>query len=70
MRRKLEARDEEVLDFQENFTSLRHEVDVKTRKLRKLYAKWQQVCVVLFLLSCIDRIFCLFLCWFDFTRFP
>ena len=43
MRQQLEAQDEEVLDFKENFTSLQQEIEYKTRKLRKMYAKWQSV---------------------------
>ena len=43
MRQKLESQDEEVLDFKENFSSLQQEIDYKTRKLRKMYARWQSV---------------------------
>lgn len=43
MRQKLESQDEEVIDFKENFTSLQQEIDYKTRKLRKMYARWQSV---------------------------
>lgn len=43
IRQKLESQDEEVLDFKENFSSLQQEIDYKTRKLRKMYARWQSV---------------------------
>lgn len=43
MRQQLEVQDEEVLDFKENFSSLQQEIEYKTRKLRKMYAKWQNV---------------------------
>lgn len=43
MLQKLENQDEEALDFKENFTSLQQEIDYKTRKLRKMYARWQSV---------------------------
>ena len=39
----MESQDEEVLDFKENFSSLQQEIDYKTRKLRKMYARWQSV---------------------------
>ena len=43
IRQKLESQDEEVLDYKENFSSLQQEIDYKTRKLRKMYARWQSV---------------------------
>ena len=43
MARQLEARGEEVLNFREDFTSLQQEIDYKTRKLKKMYARWVAV---------------------------
>ena len=36
MQQQLEAREESTLEAQENFTSLRQEVDVKSKKLKKV----------------------------------
>ena len=36
MQQQLEAREESTMEAQENFSSLRQEVDVKSRKLKKV----------------------------------
>lgn len=36
MQQQLEAREESTMEAQENFTSLRQEVDVKSKKLKKV----------------------------------
>lgn len=37
MKQKLEKREESALEAQESYTSLRQEVDIKTKKLKKVY---------------------------------
>ncbi|ELT91901.1 hypothetical protein CAPTEDRAFT_165042 [Capitella teleta] len=41
MQQKLEEKEENQLNMQETFTSLQQEVEIKTKKLKKLYAKLQ-----------------------------
>ncbi|XP_039271184.2 kinesin-like protein KIF3B [Styela clava] len=41
MKQKLEEREGSALEAQESYTSLRQEVEIKTKKLKKLYAKLQ-----------------------------
>lgn len=36
MKEKLESREESALEAQESYTSLRQEVDIKTKKLKKV----------------------------------
>ncbi|XP_072097804.1 kinesin-like protein KIF3B isoform X3 [Mobula birostris] len=43
MQQQMETQDEETLELKETFSSLQQEVDVKTKKLKKLYAKLQAV---------------------------
>ncbi|XP_061700068.1 kinesin-like protein KIF3B [Syngnathoides biaculeatus] len=43
MRRQITLRDEETLEMRETFSSLQQEVEMKTKKLRKLYTKLQLV---------------------------
>ncbi|XP_065072197.1 kinesin-II 95 kDa subunit-like [Rhopilema esculentum] len=41
MQQKLEEQDESAVEIKENFSSLQQEVDVKTKKLKKLFVKLQ-----------------------------
>ncbi|XP_034445865.1 kinesin-like protein KIF3B isoform X1 [Hippoglossus hippoglossus] len=43
MQQEMESRDEETLELKETYTSLQQEVDIKTKKLKKLFAKLQAV---------------------------
>ncbi|KAL4655440.1 kinesin-like protein KIF3B isoform X1 [Arapaima gigas] len=43
MQQQMECRDEETLELKETYTSLQQEVDIKTKKLKKLFAKLQAV---------------------------
>ncbi|XP_069740063.1 kinesin-like protein KIF3B isoform X2 [Narcine bancroftii] len=43
MQQQMETQDEETLELKETFSSLQQEVDVKTKKLKKLFAKLQAV---------------------------
>uniref|UniRef100_A0A8C4QFA1 Kinesin-like protein n=1 Tax=Eptatretus burgeri TaxID=7764 RepID=A0A8C4QFA1_EPTBU len=43
MKQQMELRDEETIELRDTFSSLRQEVDVKTKKLKKLFAKLQAV---------------------------
>ncbi|KAM9343069.1 kinesin-like protein KIF3B [Pholidichthys leucotaenia] len=43
MQQQMESRDEETLELKETYSSLQQEVDVKTKKLKKLFAKLQAV---------------------------
>nr|XP_057912461.1 kinesin-like protein KIF3B [Doryrhamphus excisus] len=43
MRQQMMMRDEETLEMRETFSSLQQEVELKTKKLRRLYAKLQLV---------------------------
>ncbi|XP_038867266.1 kinesin-like protein KIF3B [Salvelinus namaycush] len=43
MQQQVENRDEETLELKETYSSLQQEVDVKTKKLKKLFAKLQAV---------------------------
>lgn len=43
MQQQMDSRDEETLELKETFTSLQQEVEVKTKKLKKLFAKLQAV---------------------------
>lgn len=43
MQQQMDSRDEETLELKETFCSLQQEVDVKTKKLKKLFAKLQAV---------------------------
>ncbi|KAM9495958.1 kinesin-like protein KIF3C [Clarias gariepinus] len=43
MQQQMLVRDEETLELRETFTSLQQEVEAKTKKLKKLYAKLQSV---------------------------
>nr|XP_019963940.1 PREDICTED: kinesin-like protein KIF3B [Paralichthys olivaceus] len=43
MQQQMESRDEETLELKETYTSLQQEVDIKTKKLKKLFAKLQAV---------------------------
>nr|QBH87853.1 kinesin-like protein KIF3B [Larimichthys polyactis] len=43
MQQQMESRDEETLELKETYSSLQQEVDIKTRKLKKLFAKLQAV---------------------------
>ncbi|XP_032817298.2 kinesin-like protein KIF3B [Petromyzon marinus] len=43
MQQQVERRDEETLELRDTFTSLRQEVELKTKKLKKLFAKLQSV---------------------------
>ncbi|XP_042197725.1 kinesin-like protein KIF3B isoform X2 [Callorhinchus milii] len=43
MQQQVETRDEETLELKETYSSLQQEVDVKTKKLKKLFAKLQAV---------------------------
>jgi kinesin family member 3B len=43
LQEKLEARQEAQLQLEESFSSLQEEVDVKTKNLKKLWAKLQEV---------------------------
>ncbi|XP_030211624.1 kinesin family member 3Cb [Gadus morhua] len=43
IQQQLMLQDEETLEVRETFSSMQHEVELKTRKLRKLYAKLQMV---------------------------
>jgi len=41
MQQKLEEQDESTVEIKENFSSMQQEVDVKTKKLKKLFMKLQ-----------------------------
>ncbi|KAK2511986.1 hypothetical protein Q9233_016575 [Columba guinea] len=43
MQQEMMLRDEETMELRETFTSLQQEVEIKTKKLKKLYAKLQAV---------------------------
>ncbi|XP_034027992.1 kinesin-like protein KIF3B [Thalassophryne amazonica] len=43
IQQQMECRDEETLELKETYTSLQQEVDIKTKKLKKLFAKLQAV---------------------------
>ncbi|XP_024062724.2 kinesin-like protein KIF3C [Terrapene carolina triunguis] len=43
MQQQMLLRDEETMELRETFTSLQQEVEIKTKKLKKLYAKLQAV---------------------------
>ncbi|XP_078092753.1 kinesin-like protein KIF3B isoform X2 [Mustelus asterias] len=43
MQQQMETQDEETLELKETYSSLQQEVDVKTKKLKKLFAKLQAV---------------------------
>jgi kinesin family protein 3/17 len=43
MLQQLEEHEDNTIEIQQTFTNLRQEVDLKTKKLKKLYAKYQQV---------------------------
>uniref|UniRef100_A0A3B4A980 Kinesin-like protein n=1 Tax=Periophthalmus magnuspinnatus TaxID=409849 RepID=A0A3B4A980_9GOBI len=43
MQQQMESRDEETLELKETYSSLQQEVDIKTKKLNKLFAKLQAV---------------------------
>ncbi|KAL7864641.1 hypothetical protein AOLI_G00160610 [Acnodon oligacanthus] len=43
MQQEMECRDEETLELKETYSSLQQEVDIKTKKLKKLFAKLQAV---------------------------
>ena len=43
MQRKLEAQEESNLGINRTFTSLQQEVDFKTKKLKKIFAKYQSL---------------------------
>lgn len=43
MQQQMESRDEETLELKETYSSLQQEVDIKTKKLKKLFAKLQAV---------------------------
>lgn len=43
MQQQMESRDEETLELKETYTSLQQEVDIKTKKLKKLFSKLQSV---------------------------
>ncbi|XP_076596171.1 kinesin-like protein KIF3B [Chaetodon auriga] len=43
MQQQVESRDEETLELKETYSSLQQEVDIKTKKLKKLFAKLQAV---------------------------
>lgn len=40
---QLEAQEDNTAEIHETFSNLRQEVEIKTRKLKKLYSKLQQV---------------------------
>ncbi|XP_029470584.1 kinesin-like protein KIF3B isoform X1 [Rhinatrema bivittatum] len=43
MQQQMESRDEETLELKETYSSLQQEVDIKTKKLKKLFSKLQAV---------------------------
>ncbi|XP_077403217.1 kinesin-like protein KIF3B [Vanacampus margaritifer] len=43
MQQQMECQDEETLELKETYSSLQQEVDIKTKKLKKLFAKLQAV---------------------------
>ncbi|KAK1157843.1 kinesin-like protein KIF3B [Acipenser oxyrinchus oxyrinchus] len=43
MQQQMDSRDEETLELKETYSSLQQEVDIKTKKLKKLFAKLQAV---------------------------
>uniref|UniRef100_A0A8C7Z7P7 Kinesin-like protein n=1 Tax=Oryzias sinensis TaxID=183150 RepID=A0A8C7Z7P7_9TELE len=43
MRQQMDNRDEETLELKETYSSLQQEVDIKTKKLKKLFSKLQAV---------------------------
>ncbi|XP_062248596.1 kinesin-like protein KIF3B [Platichthys flesus] len=43
MQQEMESHEEETLELKETYTSLQQEVDIKTKKLKKLFAKLQAV---------------------------
>ncbi|XP_061758954.1 kinesin-like protein KIF3B [Nerophis ophidion] len=43
MRQQMECRDEETLELKETYSSLQQEVDIKTKKVKKLFAKLEAV---------------------------
>ncbi|XP_075450277.1 kinesin-like protein KIF3B [Ascaphus truei] len=43
MQQQVESRDEETLELKETYSSLQQEVDIKTKKLKKLFSKLQAV---------------------------
>ncbi|RXM93440.1 Kinesin-like protein KIF3B [Acipenser ruthenus] len=43
MQQQMDCRDEETLELKETYSSLQQEVDIKTKKLKKLFAKLQAV---------------------------
>ncbi|XP_061649610.1 kinesin-like protein KIF3B isoform X1 [Phyllopteryx taeniolatus] len=43
MRQQMECRDEETLELRETYSSLQQEVDIKTKKVKKLFAKLEAV---------------------------
>ena len=58
MAQKLEEQEENALEIKENFTSLQQEVDIKTKKLKKVkIIKYILFCIVLYVLFCIDFTF-------------
>lgn len=40
MQQEVECRDEETLELKETYSSLQQEVDIKTKKLKKVQKKW------------------------------
>lgn len=40
----MESQDEETLELKETYSSLQQEVDIKTKKLKKVKRKWFPVC--------------------------
>nr|KAF6471469.1 kinesin family member 3B [Molossus molossus] len=43
IQQQMESRDEETLELKETYSSLQQEVDIKTKKLKKLFSKFQAV---------------------------
>ncbi|XDV45726.1 hypothetical protein PO909_013773 [Leuciscus waleckii] len=43
MKQEIECRDEDTLELKETYSSLQQEVDIKTKKLKKLFSKLQSV---------------------------
>lgn len=55
---QLEAQEDNTAEIHETFTNLRQEVEMKTKKLKKLYMKLQQVVSLIFkskLVVCLDN---------------
>lgn len=44
MLQQLEAQEDNTAEIHETFSNLKQEVEIKTRKLKKLYSKLQQAC--------------------------